>query len=93
MSLVLRELCSAVAMGLTLLAFGPTFRQVYHFPYSESFQFYAIFTLRNLIAIAALEHYSLTTILFPAAISAGCVLLLFVLVVRRRQLRILSAVS
>lgn len=70
-----------------LLGFGPTFRQVYHDPYSESSMFYALFTVRNVIAIAALERYSVTTILFPAAISVGCVGLLIVIAIRRNGMQ------
>jgi hypothetical protein len=43
-------------------------------------------TLRNIIVILALEHYSLTTVLFPAAIAAVSVVLLLMLAYRRRGL-------
>jgi hypothetical protein len=69
-----------------LLGFGPTFRKVYLTPYSESLAFYAVFGVRNLIVVLAQERYAVATVLFPAAMVAGCVLLMLVLLVRRRQL-------
>lgn len=68
-----------------LLGFGPTLRQAYRFPHNESLLFFSIFTSRNCLVIAALENYSLTTVLFPAMIAAACVLLMGVVVIRRRQ--------
>jgi hypothetical protein len=48
--------------------------------------FYALAAVRNLLAILALEHYSLTTILFPAAVGIGCVALVVMVAYRRKQL-------
>jgi len=47
---------------------------------------FALFTARNLIVIMALENYSITTVLFPAAVAAACVLLMAMLVYRRLEL-------
>jgi len=69
-----------------VLGFGPTLRKAYAFPHSESVLFFALFTARNLIVILALEHYSTTTVLFPAVIAATCALLITLLVHRRRVL-------
>lgn len=55
-----------------LLGFGPTIRKSYAEPYSESMMFFSVFMIRNLIVIGALGNYSLTTVLFPAAVAAGC---------------------
>jgi len=66
-----------------LLGFGPTIRKAYAFPASESLAFYALFALRNLLVLVALEHYSLTTVMFPAFIAAACVLLVALVVWRR----------
>jgi len=52
-----------------VLGFGPTIRKSYHQPHSESLLFYLVFTVRNITVIGALEHYSLTTVLFPAVIA------------------------
>ena len=68
-----------------LFGFGPTFRKAYARPFEEQLLFFALMALRNFISIAALEAYSLTTILFPAATGAAC--LLFIMMVRYRRLR------
>lgn len=62
------------------LGFIPTFRKAYHAPRQEPLTLYSIITVRNLVSIAALEHYSWTTILFPAVVSLTC--LLFIAMVR-----------
>lgn len=76
----------AILTTVDVLGFGPTVRKAYIFPYSESLLFFSLFTARNLIVIAALEHYSVTTVLFPAVISAACVLLIAMVTYRRRAL-------
>ena len=48
------------------LGFVPTFRKAYHKPYEEQLLLYVLMTIRNLVSIPALEHYSWTTVLFPA---------------------------
>lgn len=68
------------------LGFGPTVRKAYSHPYDENIIFFSIFMLRNLIVIAALEHYSLTTVLFPAVIAAACLTLVTMVMFRRRLL-------
>jgi hypothetical protein len=67
-----------------VLGFGPTVRKAYVFPHSESLLFFALFTVRNLIAIMALENYSVTTVLFPAVVAVTCVLLMAMVMYRRR---------
>ncbi len=69
-----------------ILGFGPTFRKAYASPYEENLVFFTIFIVRNVIVMMALEHYSLTTVLFPAAIAAACLLLILVIAFRRRTL-------
>lgn len=67
------------------LGFGPTFRKVYHSPQAERLSFYAILIVRNLLSIAALEHFSWTTILFPAVVSLVCVVFIAVVAVQRTR--------
>lgn len=69
-----------------VLGFGPTIRKAYHFPYSESLLFFGLFTVRNLLVMIALEHHSVTTLLFPGVIAAACVLLMALIAHRRRIL-------
>lgn len=66
------------------MGFVPTFRKAYFHPHDERMTFYAIMAVRNLVAIMALERYSLTTVLFPAVISAACVLFILMALYRRR---------
>src|SRR3990172_5460699 len=68
------------------LGFGPTVRKAYSFPHSESLLFFALFTVRNVLVILALESYSVTTVLFPAVIAAACVSLMAMVTYRRREL-------
>ena len=67
------------------LGFIPTFRKAYHQPFSENISFYFIMGIRSFISILALEHFSVTTILFPAAIGVMCFFLIYVLWVRRKN--------
>ena len=66
-----------------LLGFVPTFRKAYSYPNEEQLLFYVLITSRNLIAIVALEHYSLTTVLFPAATALACVMFIQMVMYRR----------
>ena len=66
------------------LGFAPTFRRAYHQPFVESVPYYVLMAVRNCVAIAALEVYSLTTVLFPAAIAASCALFVPMVLWRRR---------
>jgi len=66
-----------------LLGFAPTFRKAYNRPYEEQLTFFTLIASRNLIAIMALEHYSLTTILFPAATALACILFIQMVMLRR----------
>jgi hypothetical protein len=66
-----------------LLGFGPTIRKAYAHPYREHMGFFALGGVRNLFVILALEHYSWTTVLFPAAVGAACILVAGFLMVRR----------
>jgi hypothetical protein len=67
-----------------MLGFAPTVRKVYHDPYSEPISFITLFSARNILVLFALEHYSLTTTLFPAVIAAACLLLIALMLLRRR---------
>ena len=73
-----------VLTTVDVLGFGPTLRKAYIYPHSESVLFFALFTVRNLFVVIALEHYSLTTVLFPVVIAVACVLVIGIIVFRRR---------
>lgn len=76
-----------VLTTVILLGYGPTLRKIHHQPHSESIQFFALFVLRNVLVVAALEHYSIATLLFPCAVSAAGLVVIALIVIRRRALR------
>ena len=45
----------------------PTMRKSYAAPYSENLPSWTISTIRSLLSVFAVEHYSLVTVLFPLA--------------------------
>ncbi len=67
-----------------LLGFAPTFRKAYDHPFDEQLPFYYMMGVRNLIVILALEHYSLATVLFPAAVGFAAFGFIGMVHVRRR---------
>jgi hypothetical protein len=75
-----------ILTGIDLAGFGPTFRASYSRPHDERLGFYSLAAVRNLLAIFALEHYSTTTVLFPAAVGVACALLVAMVAYRRKQL-------
>lgn len=72
---------------IDLLGFAPTFRKSYQYPYSEQLTFYAIIASRNIFSIFALENYSLTTLLFPAATALACILFIQMVSIRRIKVK------
>ena len=74
--------------GMDLAGFVPTFRFAFFSPHEEHIGFYSLGALRNAVAIAALEHYSWTTVLFPAAVGMACALFVAMVAYRRAQLRV-----
>lgn len=68
---------------IDLIGFAPTFRKAYNHPYEEQLLFFGLMAIRNLISIMALENYSLTTILFPAATALACILFIQMTIIRR----------
>ncbi len=73
-----------VLTAVDALGFIPTIRKAYGAPFEEQLGFYGVMALRNVISIFALEHYSLTTVLFPAVIAALCVLFIPMVLYRRQ---------
>ncbi len=70
-----------------VLGFGPTLRKLYSHPHEESPLFYFLFALRSAISLLALESRTLTTMLFPIAMVASCILVCALLWWRRARLR------
>jgi len=74
--------------AMDLAGFAPTFRHAFSHPHEERIGFYSLGVMRNVLAIAALEHYSLTTVLFPAAVGIACALFVLMVGYRRTKLRL-----
>jgi len=80
-----------ILTSVDLIGYAPTFRKSYSNPYEESLPLFSIMTLRNGIAAAALEHYSIATLLFPVATAiANVVLIQMILVSRSLEFAILE---
>jgi len=79
---------SAVVLltAVDLAGFGPTFRAAYHRPHDERIGFYSLGVARNGLAISALEQYSWTTVLFPAAVGVACAAFVAMVAYRRARL-------
>ncbi|EGV31919.1 hypothetical protein ThidrDRAFT_1804 [Thiorhodococcus drewsii AZ1] len=75
-----------VLTGVDLLGFGPTIRKAYQAPRSESILFFMLMAVRNGLVVLALEHHSVTTVLFPATIGLACLAIIGILSVQRRAL-------
>jgi hypothetical protein len=71
--------------AIDLVGFGPTVRKAYAKPHEERVWFFLLGALRNAFAVAALEHYSPTTVTFPAAVGAACFALAVFIAARRRS--------
>ncbi len=82
-----------VLTAVDLLGFGPTIRKAHADPHSESLVFFGMFAARNGIVVMALENYSLATVLFPAVVAVACLLVMGTIVVRRRQVKVITSVG
>lgn len=67
-----------------LLGFGPSVRKAYTAPREENASFFAIGVVRNALILLALENFSWTTALFPAAVGLACILFVGLIAFRRR---------
>ncbi len=74
---------------VNVVGFAPTIRKSYKDPFSEDIVFFIILIPRNLIAIVALEHYSVTTVFFPAVTAVACLTLVGLVTYRRKVLKLL----
>ncbi len=70
-----------------MLSYYATFRKAYGEPENESMVAFALYALTNVLMLLAVEVFSFTSALYPAAmLTANIGLLVFVLI-RRRQLK------
>jgi len=70
---------------IDFLGFLPTIRKSYHKPYEETLITYMLSGFKFVLAILALDTYTLVTWLYPASLVAANLLFVVMLVVRRRQ--------
>jgi len=70
--------------GVEFVGFAPTFRSAFMRPHEERIGFFFLGAVRYGLIICALEHYSLTTVLFPAAKVVIGVMLIVMIAYRRR---------
>lgn len=68
-----------------LLGFGPSIRKAHDHPYEENATFFFLGAIRNAFVVLALEAYSWTTALFPAAIGIACFVFVAFILLRRRS--------
>jgi hypothetical protein len=73
-----------VLTSVDVIGFVPGFRKAYHYPFDEDLRFFVIIVVRNFIAIMALAHFSLTTVLFPLATAVASLLYILMVMLRRR---------
>ncbi|MBL0319279.1 MAG: hypothetical protein IPP74_08335 [Alphaproteobacteria bacterium] len=71
--------------SIDTVGFFPTIRKAYFKPFEEPMLMYMIVVVRGCISIMALEHYSLTTLLFPVTITLVSVALIGLVIWRRRS--------
>jgi len=71
--------------AVEVLAFAPTIRKSWHRPHSETLSSYAMNSLRFGLALLAMAHYSVVTVLYPATWLVANVLFCVLLILRRRQ--------
>ncbi|MEO5628004.1 MAG: hypothetical protein ABIQ89_03895 [Candidatus Saccharimonadales bacterium] len=71
---------------IDFLGFLPTIRKSYHKPHEETLVTFALSGLKFVLAIIALENYSLVTWLYPASLVAANLFFVIMLKVRRKKL-------
>lgn len=87
--LVVDQPLIAIILAVTadLLAFIPTVRKSWNKPHSETLSMYVTNTIRFMMAVIALENFTLLAALWPVAWAVGNGLFSVMLVIRRRQVK------
>ena len=73
-----------ILTGIEALGFMPTYRKAWLKPHDESILAFSLTILKYLLALGAMQSYSLTTVLFPIALLILSGLLIVELVARKR---------
>lgn len=76
-----------ILTSVDLLGFGPSIRKAWGRPHEENALFFTLGAIRNGFVILALERYSWTTALFPAAVGMACLMFVALILTRRGCVR------
>ena len=68
------------------LRFFPTIRKSYFRPYEETIIHYLLAGLKFVLAIIALDNYTLVTWLYPASLVAANLFFVVMLIIRRKKI-------
>ena len=71
-----------------LFGFAPTIRKSWNKPHSETAVFYGLNILRFVLALAALQEYTVVTVLYPGVWFIANVLFTLMLLIRRSQIQV-----
>jgi hypothetical protein len=74
----------AIMTAIDVIGNGPTVRKIFRDPFADSPSFFGLIGARSTVAIAALETYSATTVLFPLAVGIASALVALLMLTRRR---------
>jgi hypothetical protein len=74
---------SVILTVVDILGFGPSFRKAWSRPHEEGAGLFILLTLRNGLAVMALQSYSLTTLIFPLLSGLANVVFVALIVIRR----------
>lgn len=73
-----------ILTSIDTVGFAPSIRKAYVKPFEDQLLMYAVVAVRNIVAIAALENYSLTTVLFPGVMTVTCAGFIVLVLLRRK---------
>jgi len=72
---------------IDVIGFIPTFKKAYKFPYEEQLTFFVLIFMRDIfLTIPALEAYTLTTMIFPIALSTATFIFVIMVYFRRKKI-------
>jgi len=74
-----------ILTGIEALGFLPTYRKAWQFPHDESQLAFSLTILKYALALGAMQAYSFTTVLFPAALIVFSMLLIVETALRRKK--------
>jgi hypothetical protein len=77
---------TVLVTAIDLLGFAPTLRKSWNKPHSETLSFYSLNTFRFVLAVLALETYTIVTAAYPIAWAFANGLFAVILLIRRKQI-------